>query len=120
MKLRLKTKNGEIVHEIDSDVVSIGRSTENDFVIPLEDFSRKHCQITFKGEYAFITDLGSKNGVTVDGKKLNPHHAQIVYPHNRIVLANHFDLILPEGHTAVNDAEELVVLLEKSALHLKK
>lgn len=78
------------------ETVNIGRSSDNDFVVPLTDFSRRHCLITIKGEYVFIMDLGSKNGVTVDGKKIEPHVQKAIYPANEVLIANHFQLILPE------------------------
>lgn len=96
MRIRIKTQNQVFNHETDSDVVTIGRSGDNDFVIPLEDFSRKHCQITAKGEYLFIMDLGSKNGVMLDGKRIPPKEQFPVYKNTRILIANHFECILFE------------------------
>ena len=112
MKLRIKAKDREFLHEIQSETVSIGRSSDNDFVIPLEDFSRKHCKVSFKGEYAFIMDLGSKNGILIDGKRAVPHQQYPIYQNTRVVLANHFEFILPNGSTAIQEASELELTLD--------
>ncbi len=104
MKLKIKGKNQEFIFDADVDTVAIGRSSENDFVIPLDDFSRKHCQITFKGEYAFIMDLGSKNGVIIDGKRIPAHQQFPIYNSTRVLIANHFEFILPDG-TSIKEVD---------------
>ena len=112
MKLRIKARGDIYYHEIESETVTIGRSSENDFVIPLEDFSRFHCQVSFKGEYAFIMDLGSKNGMLIDGKRAIPKQQYPIYQNTKVILANHFEFILPEG-TSIKEPEELALILEE-------
>lgn len=102
MKLRIKGKDKTFTHETDQEVTTIGRSSENDFVIPLPDFSRKQCIVTIKGDYAFIMDCGSKNGILIDGKKIKPNEQYPIYQHSRILIANYFEFILPDG-TAVKE-----------------
>jgi pSer/pThr/pTyr-binding forkhead associated (FHA) protein len=97
MKIRIKSQKEIFSHEVTGDTVTIGRSSENDFVIPLEDFSRKHCQITFSNNYAFIMDLGSKNGVIIDGKRIKPHEQHPIYDTSKVILANYFEFTLPNG-----------------------
>lgn len=104
MKLKIRGKDQEFHFDLDIDSVTIGRSSDSDFVIPLEDFSRKHCQITFKGEYAFIMDLGSKNGVIIDGKRIPAHQQFPIYNTTRVLLANHFEFILPDG-TSIKEVD---------------
>jgi hypothetical protein len=56
--------------------VTIGRTSENDVVIPEYSVSRKHCFIATVNESYRITDFGSANGTLVDGTeigKLTPH-----------------------------------------------
>lgn len=114
MKLKIKAYGQIYTHEIESETVTIGRSSDNDFVIPLEDFSRNHCQVIFKGEYAFIQDLGSKNGMTINGKRAIPHQQYPIYQHTKVILANHFEFILPEG-TSIREPEgEIELALEIS------
>lgn len=104
MKLKIQGKYQEFLFDLDLETVIIGRSSESDFVIPLDDFSRKHCQITFKGEYAFIMDLGSKNGVIIDGKRIPAHQQFPIYTTTKVLLANHFEFILPDG-TSIKEVD---------------
>lgn len=51
-------------------VVTIGRSPENIIVIPDQEVSRKHAELTMDGNKLIIKDLNSKNGTYVyDGKQ---------------------------------------------------
>lgn len=95
MQLKIRGKEQLFEHNITKDTIIIGRSSECDFCVPVDDLSRKHCQITIKGEYFFITDLGSKNGVTVDGILLTPNTPHALYPRNRVVIARFFELAIP-------------------------
>lgn len=52
MKLRIKSRTETYSFDTAKETATIGRSSENDFVIPLDDFSRKQ-------------DLGSKNEVII-------------------------------------------------------
>lgn len=107
MQIRIKYKDEILAFETDKEIINIGRSSDNDFVVPYDDFSRKHCQVTFKGEYAFIMDLGSKNGVTIDGKRLNPNQQYPIYANSRVILANLFEFILPDGTCIKEDILDL-------------
>ncbi len=49
---------------------SIGRSNSSDIVINLPYVSKNHAVLTFRDDTWFITDLNSKNGVKVNGKKI--------------------------------------------------
>lgn len=112
MQLKIKCNDEILTYESDKETVTIGRSRENDFVVPYDDFSRKHCQVTFKGEYAFIMDLGSKNGVTIDGKKIPPHVQLPIYASSRILLANLFEFTLPDGTFIKEDLLGEIILEE--------
>lgn len=114
MRLKIKGMGQEFFHDGKSESISIGRSSDNDFVVPMEDFSRKHCLVTRKGDYFFITDLGSKNGIIIDGVRLTANKTYPIYVKNCIILANHFEMILPGGSfTGKNDAGgEISIQLE--------
>ena len=74
MELFITLVNGEKVEQaVDKDICIIGRSIKCDVVIPHEGMSRHHCQIENMNGEVFITDLGSTNGVLIDGKKIEPH-----------------------------------------------
>jgi hypothetical protein len=56
--------------------ITIGRTSENDIVIPEYSVSRKHCFVALIDGTYRITDWGSANGTLVDGVaigKLSPH-----------------------------------------------
>ena len=50
-------------------LVSIGRAADNDVCLLSGLVSRNHCQIDLTGEGVWLEDLGSANGVTVNGLK---------------------------------------------------
>lgn len=66
----------------------VGRSPENDVVIPHDDISRRHALIYREGGQSWIRDLGSANGTSVDGSALG--EAPAVIEHGSVVtLAGH-------------------------------
>ncbi len=59
--------------------VTIGRKSENIIALPQDSFiSGRHAEITTDDTGIYITDLGSSNGTTVNGVKLEPHERQIL------------------------------------------
>lgn len=56
--------------ETNKKEVVVGRSPQCDLVIPHDGVSRRHCKIEIHNGHYFITDLGSSNGVFLDGQKL--------------------------------------------------
>ena len=50
--------------------VTIGRTNVNDIDIPDKSVSRKHGEIYFQGDSYYIRDLGSRQGIKVDGMKV--------------------------------------------------
>lgn len=59
--------------KVDKNSFLIGRSGQCDVVIPHESVSRKHCQIDYRDGELYVTDLGSINGVAIDGQTIAPH-----------------------------------------------
>jgi hypothetical protein len=55
----------------DQDVVVLGRTPENDVVVPDEGASRKHARISLEGETYKVEDMQSSNGTRVNGQPLN-------------------------------------------------
>jgi hypothetical protein len=60
--------------EIRADTIHIGRASENHIQIDDGSVSRKHLIIRWKGNKCFITDLKSRNGTTVNGKRIPSGH----------------------------------------------
>lgn len=63
------TNNGSII-DIDRWEISIGKSKSNDVVLPMPEISRYHAVIAKKRRCWTITDTFSKNGVLVNGRKI--------------------------------------------------
>lgn len=74
MHIRVQLVNGEeLEFQVGQSCVTLGRSSKCDVVIPHEGMSRQHCQIEVVDGEVFITDLGSTNGVLIDGQRIEPH-----------------------------------------------
>lgn len=57
--------------ELRLPVMKIGRKSDNDLTFPEEKtISGRHCEIYREGKELFIKDLGSTNGVLVNGRKV--------------------------------------------------
>lgn len=66
--------NGEVIKKtVAKKSFVIGRSNNCDLVMALEGVSRQHCQIDVEEGNIFVTDLGSTNGVLINGEKVTPH-----------------------------------------------
>ncbi|MDC7219563.1 MAG: FHA domain-containing protein [Spirochaetales bacterium] len=55
---------------IDRPLFSIGRQDNNDLILPSHSVSRRHARIINEGGELQIEDLESKNGVLLNGKKI--------------------------------------------------
>ncbi|HVB22336.1 MAG TPA: DUF3662 and FHA domain-containing protein [Ktedonobacteraceae bacterium] len=66
---------GEQLYRIEKPVVKIGRQLNNDIIVEDKRVSRYHAQIKFQpdGQFA-IFDLGSTNGITINGTPNQRHH----------------------------------------------
>jgi pSer/pThr/pTyr-binding forkhead associated (FHA) protein len=74
MQLVFKLVSGERIDQsIESNNFIIGRSAKCDVVIPHEGMSRMHCRIEVIHGEVYVTDLGSTNGVLIDGERITPH-----------------------------------------------
>jgi len=56
--------------EVDGDVVFVGRAPDNEISIKDKSVSRKHLKIVKRAKRYYVTDLGSKNGTFIDGKRV--------------------------------------------------
>ncbi len=70
--------NGEIVreYELDQEIMTIGRKTDNDIHIDNLAVSGNHAKILTILNDSFIEDLNSTNGTFINGQKINKHALQ--------------------------------------------
>lgn len=74
MQITVKLYSGqELAFVVNQSPFVIGRSPKCDVVVPEEGVSRHHCQIEVEESEIWITDLGSTNGVMIDGIKIEPN-----------------------------------------------
>ncbi len=104
-----------------TDTITIGRRESCDICLKFQNVSSVHCELAFKGGVWFVRDMGSTNGVKVNGERTQRRPLR---PGDEIGISNHKYTIhyeFAEG-TAVDDvfAEEEDVfkqsLLEKAGL----
>jgi hypothetical protein len=71
MRVSIKLTSGKVLSsEYEATSITIGRSNKCDFPVADEALSRTHAQLeVIDGEF-FITDLGSANGVYIDGTRV--------------------------------------------------
>jgi FHA domain-containing protein len=56
-------------HRVDKESVVIGRSKDCDIRLPDPNVSRRHAEVRQEGSTYWILDLGSTNGLTVNGRR---------------------------------------------------
>jgi hypothetical protein len=64
---------GNLKFPLDKNIVTIGREAENDIHIRSRFISRYHARIVSDRDGAIIEDLGSRNGITVNSRKIKRH-----------------------------------------------
>jgi len=66
------------------DQMSMGRRESCDIHLPFANVSGIHCELTYKQGYWFITDMGSTNGIKVNGVRV---HKRALSPNDTITIA---------------------------------
>ncbi|NPA06112.1 MAG: FHA domain-containing protein [Chloroflexi bacterium] len=66
------------------DEVRVGRSRDNDLVLPVAEVSRHHARLFPQEEGWAIEDLGSTNGTWVNSERLRPHEPHPLRPGDRV------------------------------------
>ncbi len=81
-------ESGEMVTSVcvpPDRMILIGRSSEADWAIPDSSVSRRHASIVRTGDAWIITDLSSRHGTLVNGRRLEPGAPEAL--HDRDVIA---------------------------------
>jgi pSer/pThr/pTyr-binding forkhead associated (FHA) protein len=73
---------------------TLGRGEEADLSLDDEQVSKKHCKIRVDGPVCTVVDLGSRNGTTVNGRKLPQGTAQRVRHLDEIEIGSHKLMVL--------------------------
>ena len=59
-------------HNLNRQIITIGRGDSNDIILPATSITRKHAQLERTADGWQVRDLGSQNGTYLDGKPLLP------------------------------------------------
>jgi hypothetical protein len=80
-------------HELGLGKYVLGRDSSADLTFTHADISRQHAELTVTPNGAEIRDLGSKNGVVVDGHKLDrgplTHGSRLAFGEFELLLEHH-------------------------------
>ncbi len=88
-------QNGQQVYRIEKPVVNIGRQLSNDIIVEDKRVSRNHAQIKYQADGQFaIFDLGSTNGITING---TPHMRQHILHHGDRFTIGSYDFYFQRG-----------------------
>lgn len=88
LRLNVESRDESFFYKGNESKVKVGRSMKCEFNIPKDDLSREHCLVELEGEDYFISDLGSKNGISVNGEKLAPFVKTKISEESTVVLSN--------------------------------
>jgi predicted component of type VI protein secretion system len=88
-------QNGQQVYRIEKPVVNIGRQLSNDIIVEDKRVSRNHAQIKYQADGQFaIFDLGSTNGITING---TPHMRQHILNNGDRFTIGSYDFYFQRG-----------------------
>ena len=66
--------------------LAIGRRSSCDIVLEFPNVSSQHCELKFENGYWLIRDLGSRNGVKVNGERVE---SKWLHPGDELAIAKH-------------------------------
>ena len=99
----------------------IGRRSRCDIVLDFPNVSSQHCELAFINGFWQIRDLGSSNGIKVNGERLDTKFLQ---PGDLVTIAKHkFTINFAPGAAAPPEEEEdpfAMSLLEKAGLEKRR
>jgi len=102
------------------NVLTVGRRESCDICLRFPNVSSRHCELTYNNGYWFIRDLGSTNGIKVNGTRVPK---KVLHPGDEITIAKQrytIEYTLAAGQHAIEELMEDDVmsqgLLEKAGL----
>ncbi len=75
----------------------VGRRESCDIVLRFSNVSAHHCQFLVNGGYWYVKDLGSKNGVKVNGVRIGTNE-KLLEPGDQVAVAKHHYTIQYSPH----------------------
>lgn len=97
-RLRIVGQGKERTQEFAKGTIFIGRSQENDLVLPVPSVSKRHARLLIKEGRYVLMDLGSTNGTFVNGRQIN---GPVVVRPNDIIGVGDYELsLLPDAQRA--------------------
>ena len=103
------------------DILTIGRLETCDICLRLPNVSKTHCKLTFYNGFWWLEDLGSTNGVKVNGTRIT--NRRVLHTDDAITIAKRtykVDYQMPVGSHAMEEVLEdnpmSVPLLERAGL----
>lgn len=113
--------NGALKHSIpiQSDVISIGRASDNDVVIDNMGVSSHHAIISKKNNLFFIEDLNSTNGTFLNSQKISSQHK--INQQDSVIIGKH-TLKFSDWHqstgasstVSIRESNDATVMMSKS------
>jgi hypothetical protein len=92
-----------MVHNLEEEMVMIGRDVANTVVIPDSEISRQHARLTRSPAGYVLEDLGSTNGTFVNGERISA--ARVLNPGDLIAFGETvtltYDAVAPEAAATV-------------------
>jgi pSer/pThr/pTyr-binding forkhead associated (FHA) protein len=82
------------VHRLARTETIIGRGEESHFTIQDDQISKAHCRLRVEGPVCTIVDTGSRNGTSVNGRRLAANVAQRLKSLDEIEVGSHRLLFL--------------------------
>jgi pSer/pThr/pTyr-binding forkhead associated (FHA) protein len=101
---------------MDNSKLIIGRDQSCDFIIfdPEKRVSRRHAELIITQSRMLIKDLGSKNGVYINNKRIEPNKDYVLTIKDKITLSKTYKLNLNEF---LQENEEQTLILNKTNSH---
>jgi adenylate cyclase len=93
------------------DVLTIGRRESCDICFRFPNVSSLHCELAFRQGIWIITDLGSKNGVKVNGVRINGKRN--LHPQDQITIAKKTFVIDYKPPVGQHSREEILEDMEE-------
>ena len=90
------------------DEMSVGRRASCDIRLDFENVSGKHCTLRLLNGIWHVRDLGSTNGTTVNGQRLDRDRDRAVLPDDELGISGHFFSIEYDPATAVANSKQIL------------